>query len=164
MGKPVRSLHDRFYEKTEPELNTGCLLWSGTINHKGYGLIMIRKGYNRSTHRVAWEIASGKPIPDALHVLHKCDTPSCVNPKHLWLGTNQDNTRDKIAKGRMPLGADKPKPSNTKLSLEVAAEIRRLSLEGWSQKRIAARFGVAHSLIFRIVNGLSWPVPKDQVA
>jgi hypothetical protein len=159
MGNPARPLADRFHEKTEPDLNTGCVLWSGSTNHKGYGLIMVTKGYNRSTHRVAWELANGMPIPDGRHVLHKCDTPACVNPDHLWLGSNLDNTRDRMAKGRMAVGANRPKPSNTKLTLEKAEEIRTLARQGWSQKRLAAKYGVAYSLIFRIIKGLSWPQP-----
>ena len=162
MGSAPRPLADRLYEKTESDLNTGCVLWAGAINNKGYGLIMVSKGYNRSTHRVAWELDNSSSVPNGLHVLHKCDTPACVNPNHLRLGSNADNVRDKMAKGRMPVGADKPKPSHTKLTLEKAENIRELARQGWSQKQLAAKYGVAKSLIFRIVKGLSWPQPiKD---
>ena len=156
MERKSRPLADRLLEKTEPELNTGCLLWAGSVNHKGYGVIMVRKGYNKSTHRVAWEVANGRAIPDGLHVLHKCDTPSCVNPDHLWLGTNRDNVRDCFAKGRRLVGAARLKPSNTKLSTEIAEAIRKSPL---SDKALASQYGVAHSLIHRIKTGQAWPAP-----
>jgi hypothetical protein len=156
MERNVRPLEDRLHAKTEPELNTGCLLWSGSTTHKGYGMIMVRKGYNRSTHRVAWEVANGRAIPDGLHVLHKCDTPACINPDHLWLGTNRDNARDSFAKGRQLVGAARKKPSNTKLSYAIAEEIRRSPL---GARTLAAKYGIAHSLAYRIKTGKSWPVP-----
>jgi len=152
----VRPLEDRFLEKVEPELNTGCLLWGGVTNHKGYGLITIRKGYARSTHRVAWEMENG-PIPGGLFVCHKCDTPACVNPNHLFLGTNRDNIVDMYRKGRAPVGADRRKPTNTKLSEREVQEIRRIYSSGVGYRPIARQYGVAHSLISRIVKGKAWP-------
>jgi hypothetical protein len=79
----------------------GCWLWHGAIDRwarGGYG----RFGYmgrNDKAHRVAWILYKG-PIPDGLHVLHTCDVRSCVNPNHLWLGTNDDNILDKAKKHR----------------------------------------------------------------
>lgn len=82
-----------------PEPNTGCWLWCGTLNQNGYGKILRRVHGEVSAHRLFWTAHRG-PIPDGLWVLHRCDTPACVNPAHLFLGTIQDNTYDMIAKGR----------------------------------------------------------------
>lgn len=76
----------------------GCHIYAGVNKKKGYGTIKVGNK-NYSSHRVAWEREYGE-IPRGLSVLHKCDTPSCCNPAHLWLGTNQQNVDDCVAKGR----------------------------------------------------------------
>jgi hypothetical protein len=75
-----------------------CWEWAGARNSDGYGKSYAGSGY-RMAHRVAWESSFG-PIPDGLFVLHRCDNPPCVRPDHLFLGTNTDNVRDSVAKGR----------------------------------------------------------------
>jgi hypothetical protein len=83
-----------------PEPNGGCWLWEGAII-RGYGRIRNPGAWNTYSfvHRLAWEEANG-PIPDGLHVLHRCDVTSCCNPDHLFLGTQLDNNSDMFAKGR----------------------------------------------------------------
>ena len=100
-GRKTRPLLDRFQEKYVCNLETGCWEWVGSKKHNGYGQINLGgrgKGMARA-HRVSYELLVG-PIHNGLHVLHECDNPKCVNPKHLFLGTNADNMKDKIAKGR----------------------------------------------------------------
>lgn len=92
------TFEDRFFEKVSPEPNSGCHLWTAHCNREGYGTFKL-EGKKARAHRVAWEIANG-PIPDGLHVCHTCDVPECVNPSHLWVGTNTDNMRDCVKKGR----------------------------------------------------------------
>jgi hypothetical protein len=77
---------------------SGCWVWRGGKNKNGQGVVR-HGGRNQVTSRVAWELAYGS-IPTGLWVLHRCDNPSCINPKHLFLGTAQDNVDDMIAKGR----------------------------------------------------------------
>ena len=89
---------ERFLRKTCPEPNSGCLLWLGSAKRSGHGGIRFQKKYT-TAHRVAWESFVG-PIPDGLCVLHKCDNPPCVNVRHLFLGTLQDNAIDMAVKGR----------------------------------------------------------------
>ena len=79
-----------------------CWLWTGYISSAGYG--QIQRGYRGPrpyVHRLVYALAKG-PIPAGLCVLHTCDTPPCVNPDHLWLGTKGDNARDMVRKGRNP--------------------------------------------------------------
>ncbi len=76
----------------------GCWLWSGPLNTWGYGAF-YSNGRTLSAHRAAWETANG-PVPDGLFVLHHCDRRMCCNPAHLYLGTQADNMRDKVVRGR----------------------------------------------------------------
>jgi hypothetical protein len=81
-----------------PEPNSGCLLWEGWFKGNGYAGIQ-RDGKSVYVHRLVWEEAHG-PIPDGMHVLHRCDVRLCVNIDHLFLGTRLDNMQDMAAKGR----------------------------------------------------------------
>lgn len=107
--RPRRPLADRFAEKVIPEPMSGCHLWVGSADEHGYG--HIREGGKRcpvlKAHRVAYELAYGA-IPDGLDVLHQCDNPACVNPRHLRVGTHLDNMREMKARGRErhPTGDD----------------------------------------------------------
>ncbi|HEV8448623.1 MAG TPA: HNH endonuclease signature motif containing protein [Gemmatimonadaceae bacterium] len=93
------SLARRFFAKTVPEPNSGCLLWTASAHVNGYGRFAISKRIQERAHRVAWLIRHGE-IPNGLCVLHRCDVPACVNVDHLFLGTLADNNADMMAKGR----------------------------------------------------------------
>lgn len=84
---------DRYVERTGT-----CWLWIGSLRNNGYGRVTMG---NRSlaAHRVSYEYHVG-PIPDGMNVLHSCDVRNCVNPAHLRLGTNRENTADMISRGR----------------------------------------------------------------
>jgi hypothetical protein len=84
-----------------PMPDTGCWLWCGIWNHRGYGRIGVT-GRTRKAHRLAYELAYG-PIPKGLWVLHYCDTPQCIFPEHLWLGNCSDNNKDAGKKRRTGL-------------------------------------------------------------
>lgn len=88
----------RFIEKVSFEALTGCWIWSGAVQH-AYGKFRIGLKEVRA-HRASWEIHKG-PIPDGMSVLHQCDTPLCVNPDHLFIGTQQENMNDRKTKGRV---------------------------------------------------------------
>lgn len=95
----MKSLYEKFNERWIPEPNTGCWLWTHGSLVAGYGVI---QDGNKSlkAHRVSYELFIGQ-IGKGLFVCHKCDTPACVNPNHLWLGTCKDNLRDAVKKKRM---------------------------------------------------------------
>jgi len=95
------ALRERFFAKIMPEPNSGCWLWDAAINNKGYGVISKGGGSQRVlyAHRVSMMI-HGIELPAGAIVLHKCDTPACVNPEHLRAGSHSENTRDMIERGR----------------------------------------------------------------
>ena len=97
-------MQDRFEDKFIPEPNSGCWLWTASVNQDGYGNFGIgsradKTQFSAKAHRIAHELYVG-PIPAGLSVLHRCDIPSCVNPNHLFLGTQADNVHDMEKKGR----------------------------------------------------------------
>ena len=150
MGRPKLSFDARFWEKTVPEPNSGCLLWDGGADVDGYG-ITSALGHSMRTHRVAWIIQRG-PIPDGMQVLHRCDVPPCVNVNHLFLGTNEDNRLDQLCKGRSCSGE---RNGRAKLTSNSVREIRFLSLSV-PGPILARRYGVTHRLIYLIRDRKAW--------
>lgn len=130
----------------------GCWLWPGVKSHFGHGVIKNR-GKRVGTHRVTWEWKNG-PIPEGLCVLHKCDVPACVNPKHLFLGTKTDNAKDRDRKGRQARGE---RSFLSRLTEKQVKEIRRKFSEGGVTKvQLAKEFGVTDPAIGAIVRRKVW--------
>jgi hypothetical protein len=94
------SIKDKIERYSTPVPECGCWLWTGSVDKSGYGTTKL-DGKWRTMHRLSWEYHNGQ-IPKGLQVLHKCDVPSCINPEHLFLGTQKDNVHDGIRKGRYP--------------------------------------------------------------
>src|SRR6266516_2031737 len=116
------TLKQRMELRIERSDGYGCWRWVGTIHKHGYGNISINSKIELA-HRMMWLLVNGE-IPHGLHVLHRCDNRWCVNPDHLFLGTNADNVVDAVAKGRRrgPL----PWQTNTaRLSIIDVADIRK---------------------------------------
>ena len=146
----TRPVIDRFEDLYTPEPNTGCWLFIGYA--KRYGQIQINGKGIRAT-RWAYEYFKG-PIPYGICVCHKCDTPECVNPDHLFLGTQSENLTDARIKNRIPLG-EKRKRSRLK-NIDVI-KIRQLLSEGsFNQDEIAFMFDVNRITINDIVRGRTW--------
>jgi len=155
-GTPTPAITERMRgSSTEEKLSSysipipesGCHLWLKSVNHAGYGQMYFRKQVWLA-HRVSWTIRRGE-IPDGLHVLHQCDTPSCINPDHLFLGTNHDNVVDKVMKGRAK-GLPGDCNPRAKLSDEDVAVIRRCSN---TPEEIAALCGMNPMYIARVMRG-----------
>jgi len=139
----MRTAQERFENKVERITESGCHVWMGAIVSVrwNYGAFRV-DGKTIRAHRFAWAQANGE-IPDGLHVLHRCDTPCCVNPSHLFLGTDQDNSDDKVKKGRQ-IGARGTKQSSHKLTEKQVMAIRASST---SSRKLGAEYGVSKTLI-----------------
>lgn len=140
----------RFWSKVLVTDNADdCWLWIGNCDTKGYGRI----GLNYKTikaHRVSYQIANGS-LADNLEVLHSCDNPPCVNPRHLSVGTQQDNMKDRERKGRAN-HATGEKHGRHKLTDAQISEIRRLYAEtDTTQRALALQFDICHRHVVNIL-------------
>jgi hypothetical protein len=135
---------------------SGCWLWRGRVNQRGYGRILIA-GRETYVHRAMWERSRHQTIPAGKIICHKCDVPACINPDHLYLGTHADNHRDMDERGRRiapPVGLLKGMRSpHAKLTDQQILEIRA-SAE--LQRVLAERYGVRENAISRIKTGRRW--------
>lgn len=130
-----------------------CWEWQAARQPTGYGAVWLGRRVAIS-HRVAWTLTNG-PIPNGKHVCHHCDNPPCCNPEHLFLGTDDDNMRDKEQKGRANHSHSEARPS-AKLTNDDVREIRRLLATGLMQREVADCYGVHDSQISRINSGHLW--------
>jgi hypothetical protein len=137
-----------------------CWPWTAGCFNDGYGQVRV---YGRPTraHRLAWELYRGV-IPDGLMVCHTCDNHRCVNPRHLFLGTAQDNMDDMKRKGRdRRRYMDGGGKHHTKLTAADVVEIRKLHRSGIPAFRIAELFGVGAIHVRDIVAGRRWSCVKE---
>jgi hypothetical protein len=143
---------DRFWAKVDK--SGDCWLWTSTRSGNGYGQFWLDGRY-RPAHQVAWEIATGRDFPLGMQACHTCDTPLCVRPDHLFVGTPADNQADKVDKGRQfrPIGELHP---NRVLSDERVRQIRRMRLRGLRQSAIAAEIGCHQSTVSLVLSGHIW--------
>lgn len=133
-----------------------CWYWNGSICNLGYGL-WSRKGLKGKAHRAVFKLFYNF-IPSDCLVLHKCDSRNCVNPDHLFIGTQLDNIKDMIAKKRNvnpkpKFGADNPM---AKLNLDLIKEAKKLRSKNMSYRQIGEKLGFSTMAIFRALTGRSW--------
>ena len=149
-GVKMKTAIDRFESKIT-KVVSGCWLWGGSLDTGGYGRFNIN-GKTSGAHRLSYEIKNGD-IPRGKHILHTCDTPSCVNPDHLFLGTHQDNMADKVKKGRQAKGLNLPQ---SKLTDDDIPIIRQRLRKKESQQSIAKDYSVTRTIISMIHRKLIW--------
>lgn len=135
-----------------PVPEAGCWIWAGTLNNYGYGSIPLgRRGANVGAHRIAWSLKNGQ-IPRGMFICHKCDTPACVNPDHLFLGTHAENMEDMRNKRRFRK-AEGELNTRCKLRGDQVMEIFESSLK---PKDLADIYGVSKATVYAIKNGDRW--------
>jgi len=145
-------VRDRFISKFEKGQLDDCWPWLAGKLRAGYGIFHISHRKPRLAHRMMWELENGQ-IPAGLDVLHKCDNPPCVNPNHLFLGTQRDNGQDMARKGRSYRG---PRPWCRKFfDMEIEA-IRKMRDEDWPFRTIAKQFDCNESSIRQICSHKSY--------
>jgi hypothetical protein len=127
-------------------------LWTASVDAAGYGQFGISSGNMLGAHRMSWCIHH-EAVPTNLDVLHRCDIPACVNPRHLFLGTQADNNLDRDRKGRQALGEDHGKAV---ISEAQAREIKTLLARGIKPKEIVDLLGVEKHVVIDISRGKSW--------
>ncbi len=141
---------ERFWAKVDK--SGTCWLWTAGADKNGYGKFTLAHHCGIRAHRFSWTIYFGL-IPVGLFVLHRCDTPACVRPDHLFLGTNADNQKDRKAKGRSDYGEHQ---GAHKLSEAAVLAIRTDHAAGTTLAALAQKHGVCHQNIHRIVTGQTW--------
>lgn len=149
-------MHDYFMQRVH--VTDTCWLWMMSTNLKGYGFFWDPEQKKLVyAHRYAYELFVG-PVPDDMLVCHTCDTPPCVHPEHLFLGTNTDNMQDMISKGRSPVRAGVSNP-RARLTEDDVHMIRSLyKNERVSQSQIARAYGIAQQTVSAIVTRTNWQV------
>ena len=135
---------------TLPHMDSACWIWTGHVIADGYG--HIKRGKTMVlTHRLSWELTFGE-IKGGLLVLHKCDNPACVNPSHLFLGTDADNAKDRDSKGRMGNKAGTSN-GNAKINEDIVIQIRSSTTP---TKDLAKAYNVSIPLIQKIRSKSLW--------
>lgn len=161
--RKLRPLADRFWEKVDVRGPDECWPWTACkLPPYGYGQINDH-GRARLASHVCWELHFG-PIPDGMDVLHSCDNPPCVNPAHLFLGTDADNTADKMAKGRHRYGLGKrygnervpPKGEEHGMSKMTAAQVIEIRQMRGTQRAIGDHFGITQAQVSNIKLRKHW--------
>jgi hypothetical protein len=152
---------ERFAAQHVPVTETGCWLWIGAWV-KGYGQFQVEPGRRMLAHRYSLECALGRPLRISALACHRCDTPACVNPGHLYEGSLEDNARDKALRGPAPKRGYRraawcrnqgESHHNAKLTAEVVRTARR---EGWPPSRLASAGGISITNATKALDGVTW--------
>lgn len=145
-----KSVRERFLEKVDTGEPDECWEWEGARNADGYGSFRVR-GRVVGAHRVAFRLDRGRPAEDQVN--HHCDNRGCVNPWHLYEGSQLENIRDMAERGRSTAGEEHP---HAKLTESQVVEIRHRYADGATQPELADEYSVEKPTIQHIVEGYSW--------
>lgn len=159
--KITKSLKKRFWEKVDKRGPDECWEWLGSKAGNGYGTFSAGSREDiYYAHRLSWGIQNDHD-PENSHICHTCDNPPCVNPRHLWRGTQSDNMKDMIRKGRgggqfSPEDVRGVKNVKAKLTPKKVREIRSRHAQGTTQLEISKEYGVSRAMIGYIVRRDMW--------
>lgn len=150
----MSSLESRFWAKVDK--TNECWTWVGARNSRGYGWIGVGNKKTKAAHRLSWELSFG-PIPSGYCICHKCDNPSCVNPKHLFLGSLSDNMNDMVSKGRHPYRKGEQVLHLAKLTEDVVRQLREeYDAKPFNMSTKARELGLHPNTISSIIRGETW--------
>lgn len=149
--KTPLTVKERLLKRVEVDDISGCWNWIGAKNIRGYGQIKV-DGAQLGAHRVSYEVFYGN-LQEHLCVIHSCDNPSCINPDHLSLGTNKENSEDMVSKKRQCYG---DRNARSILRPDQVLEIRSLLESNIPVRQIAERFGVSKSCVDKIRTERTW--------
>lgn len=162
LTKPIR---ERFDAKWTPEPNSGCWLWTGSVDKRGYGQLRVATKMLKYASHVALSEYRGIVVGKGECACHHCDNPACVNPDHLFVGTQRDNMRDAARKGRvnlagLELGRRTPRVAKrgeqTGSAKLTEADVKAIRSASVGCLRLARRFGVGPTTIKAVRNGRTW--------
>ena len=149
--EPTFDAERNFWAHTRAD-PSGCLIWVGARTTQGYGQTTVAMRRVLTAHRQAWIYTHG-PIPPGKHVLHHCDVRLCCNPEHLYLGTQQENMRDAVVRGRTAKGS---KNGKARLTEAQVIAIRERRTAGGRVVDLAAEFGMSLKGMEHVVYGRHW--------
>jgi len=154
-ASPLRTFETVFLQHADKTPGWGpngdCWRWTGTVA-SGYGTFKMAY-VTRRAHRISWEIHNGHPLPKGKDALHTCDYALCVNPSHLYPGTNEDNSRDRVSRNRQSRGENQ---FSAKLTNEQVLEIRRRLANGEVAYALTKVYKVSHPTIMKIKKRIRW--------
>lgn len=165
-GQRVRrswTLRQRLEFLSEP-MDSGCREWRSADDGKlGYGKITVANK-TMYAHRASWEDHNDQAVPPGMVVMHLCDNPSCIEPSHLALGTQQQNVADQIAKGRHWRGWGETH-ALSKLTDQQADEIReRFSQGGITKAALGREYGISATSVWKVITGLSYNHHRKEIS
>lgn len=142
-------LSDWFWGMARINNKSGCWEWIGSLHHSGTACFKHRGKFHIASRHAAFEVLGCEPI---LHVLHTCDNRACINPSHLWLGTDADNSNDKVMKGRQFL-MDPQNAHNAKLTWK---DVERIRKENMTSRQVMDAYGITQSAAHKVRHGYTW--------
>jgi hypothetical protein len=144
---------DRFMQYVEMIPESGCWIWMGALFDDGYGAFKLN-GQKRA-HRAAYQLFVGE-VPTGMFICHRCDTPACVNPAHLFPGSHADNTLDMMRKGRNGIISEKKKGERHHAARLTEDQVRSIRADPRSNQELAPIYGVRWKTIWQVRRRDSW--------